>query len=52
MKRSLSRDAIELGGHGRGMDNKMSRTTKHKLDRRPDKRRRRKAKKEIDNARE
>jgi hypothetical protein len=29
------------------MDNKMSRTTKHKLDRQPDKRRRRKGKKDT-----
>ena len=38
---TLRRDAITKGGWGRGMDNKLSRTTKHNLDRKVDKRRRR-----------
>ena len=36
-------------GANKGMDNKMSRTTKANKDRLPDKRRRRAAKKELDN---
>ncbi len=35
------------GGHGRGMDNKKSRTTKANHDRRVDKKRRREGKNEI-----
>lgn len=38
---TLSRQALILGGHGRGLDNKMSRVSKHNHDRRIDKRRRR-----------
>ncbi len=38
---SLRKDAITKGGHGRGMDLRISRTTKHNLDRKVDKRRRR-----------
>jgi len=44
-KNSLHKDAIRLGGHGRSLQNKMSRTTKHNLDRQVDKRRRREGKK-------
>lgn len=40
-------EAQKLGGHGRGMDNKKSRTTKHNNDRTIDKRRRQNNKKEI-----
>lgn len=44
---TLRKDAFEFGGHGRGMDNKMSRNSKHKADRLIDKRRRRKDKKRV-----
>ena len=44
---TLRKDAMVHGGHGRGLDNKMSRTTKKKLDRQPDKRRRTAGKKET-----
>ena len=48
MKRNIARkEAMVLGGVGRGMDNKKSRTTKHNHDRLVDKRRRIKGKKEI-----
>ena len=47
MKNSLRKNAIVCGGHGRGMQTKMSRTTKHNMDRKVDKRRRRKDKTEI-----
>jgi hypothetical protein len=43
----MRKDAMSFGGHGRGMDNKKSRTSKHNHDRLIDKRRRREAKKEI-----
>jgi hypothetical protein len=44
MKNSLRKDAITKGGWGRGMNNKLSRTSKHNLDRKVDKRRRREGK--------
>ncbi len=46
---TLRKDAFEHGGHGRGLDNKMSRNSKHKLDRQVDKKRRQKQKKELMN---
>ncbi len=49
MKNSLRKDALSHKGYGRGMDNKMSRNTKHKLDRQVDKRRRRDGNNEIKN---
>jgi hypothetical protein len=45
-RHSLSKTSLD--GANKGMDNKMSRTTKANKDRLPDKRRRRKAKKEIE----
>jgi hypothetical protein len=45
-RHSLNKTSID--GANKGMDNKMSRTTKANKDRLPDKRRRRKAKKEIE----
>ena len=44
---TLRKDAAVHGGYGRGMDNKMARATKHRLDRLVDKRRRRSGKLEI-----
>lgn len=44
---SLKKAALVLGGHGRHMQTSMSRTTKRKLDRQPDKRRRRQQKEEC-----
>ena len=44
---SLRKDAFSYDGYGRGIDNKMSRTTKRKIDRVVDKRRRRAGKAEI-----
>jgi hypothetical protein len=41
MKKGHRREAFELGGSGRHMQNKMSKTTKRNLDRKVDKRRRR-----------
>ena len=37
---SLRKEAFVLGGHGRHLQNKMSKTEKRKMDRRVDKRRR------------
>ena len=47
MKKSLQKDAFVHGGWGRGMQTKMSRTTKRNMDRLVDKRRRRTDKKET-----
>jgi hypothetical protein len=44
---SLKREAINLGGCGRNCENKMSRISKHNLDRIIDKRRRAQSKKII-----
>lgn len=41
MKKGHRRDAFERGGHGRGMQNRMSKTAKRNMDRIVDKRRRR-----------
>ena len=47
MKNSLRKDAMTKGGWGRGMDLRISRTSKHNLNRKVDKRRRREGKEFI-----
>ena len=49
---SHRKEAILLGGYGRGMDNKMCRDSKHKNDRLIDKRRRKNGKKECERVEE
>jgi hypothetical protein len=45
---SHRKEAMVLGGYGRGMNNKICRDSKHKNDRLIDKRRRKKGKKECE----
>ena len=48
MKTGMSKSAQALKSSGKGMDNKMPRWMKHKLDRQPHKRRRWLERREID----
>ncbi len=48
----MKKDAVVKGGHGRGLQNKMSKTSKHNIDRKVDKRRRQEGKRKISGERE